>query len=359
MNKKTAPVLLVILALLLALTSCVKESPAAADGVTVTDMAGRVVTVPGDPKSICVMDPYAAPIVVMLGYGDRMPTTINAVSRCLLLQAICPPLKNAVIVKSGGAINGETILQEKTDLIIIGEDIYSSTDERAKLDTLGIPYLVVGYTSMADQMKVVTLLGRALRNETMAQRYVDYYQNCIDTVTKGMASVPGSGTIKLYHAVNEATRTDDRGSLCADWIGLFGVVNVSLDTKLTVMEDKAYATLEQIYSWDPDIIIANESGVADYIKTDSKWQGLRAVIDDNVFQIPIGLSRWGHPTSIETPLAVMWLADLLYPEQFTFDIRAEMASFYETFYSYTLSSEEADDIISGYGVRTPKTVSSD
>ena len=84
---------------------------------------------------------------------------------------------------------------------------------------------------------------------------------------------------------------------------------------------------------------------------------MRAVIDKNVFQIPIGLSRWGHPTSIETPLAILWLAELLYPEQFDIDVRAEMNTFYQEFYSYNLTDEEADDIISGYGVRTPKTSS--
>ena len=359
MKKKIIPIILVIIILSLALTSCAAKTPAAADGVTVTDMAGREVTVPLEPKSICVLDAFAAPVVVMLGYGDRMPTTVNAVSRCLLLQAISPPLRNAAVVKTSGAMNGEAILQAKTDLMIVGGDTYSSADERAKLDTLRIPYIVVSYTTMDDQMQVVTLLGKALRNEDMAQRYVDYYEKCIDTVTKGVSSVPGSSAVRLYHAVNEATRTDYQGSLCADWIGLFRVVNVSLDTKLNMMEDKAYATLEQIYSWDPDIIIANESGVADYIKTDSKWQGLRAVLDGNVHQIPIGISRWGHPTSIETPLAIMWLADLLYPERFGFDIRAEMASFYKTFYNYTISGEEADDILSGSGIRTPKTVSSD
>lgn len=359
MRKTIAQVLLLFLCLSLVLTSCARSGPSTVGGVTVTDMTGREVAVPNNPQSICVLDAFAAPIVVMLGYGDRMPTTINAVYRNLLLQSICPALENATVVKTSGTMNAETILQKKTDLIIIGDDTYGSADEKAKLDTLDIPYLVVSYASMADQMAVVTLLGRALQNEAMAQKYVGYYQECIDRVDTGMSKVPQGEVIRLYHSVNEATRTDYAGTLGADWISLFRVVNVSLDTQLNLMEDKAYATLEQIYTWDPDVIIANESGVADYILTDSKWQGLRAVINKEVFQIPIGISRWGHPTSIETPLAILWLGDLLYPQQFTADIRAEMTGFYETFFNYSISDQEAEDIISGYGVRTPKTVSSD
>jgi iron complex transport system substrate-binding protein len=81
------------------------------------------------------------------------------------------------------------------------------------------------------------------------------------------------------------------------------------------------------------------------------------VIDNEVYQIPIGISRWGHPTSIETPLAILWLAELLYPDQFDIDIRSEMMDFYKEFFNYAISDTEADDIISGYGIRTPKTTS--
>ena len=144
-----------------------------------------------------------------------------------------------------------TILEKETDLLIIGIESYLNTDEKAKLDTLGIPYIVVEYTSMADQMDVVTLLGSALQNEEMAAAYVEYYQSCIDLVKNGVPENDGENTVRLYHSVNEAVRTDYPGSLGADWIALMQVENVSLDTALNMTEDKAYATLEQIYTWDP------------------------------------------------------------------------------------------------------------
>jgi iron complex transport system substrate-binding protein len=359
MKKHLLQVIAIIFCISLILPACARKTPEPAQGIKITDMAGRDVTVPVKAQSICVLDAYAAPVAVMLGYGEKMPSAINAVSRNLLLQSICPALKAAVVVKTGGAINAEMILKLKTDLIIVGDETYSSAEDKAKLDTLGIPYIVVRYSSMTDQMEVVTLLGEALQNEDMALQYVGNYQKCIDLMKEGIPEIPENQMIRLYHSVNEAARTDYPGSLCADWISLMNVNNVSLYTKLSMTEDKAYATLEQIYSWDPDIIIANESGVADYILTDSKWQGLRAVINKNVWQIPIGLSRWGHPTSIETPLAILWLAELLYPERFDIDIRSEMITFYKTFYNYTLSDQEAEDIISGYGVRMPKTASAD
>lgn len=356
--KRIISAVLILFCFILPFSSCTQNVEVPDAGIVITDMAGREVTVPNDPTSISVLDAYAAPIVVMLGYGDKMPTTINSVGRNLLLQSICPELADSVIVKNSGSINAETMLEMGTDLVIISLDTYMDTDECAKLDAMGIPYIVVYYTNMEEQMEVVNLLGKALQVEEMAQAYVDYYQSCINLVSGGSQLIPEEDLESLYHCVNEATRTDYVGSLCADWISLTRVTNVSLNTELSNEGDKAYATLEQIYSWDPDLIICNESGVADYILSDSKWAGLRAVIDDNVYQIPIGISRWGHPTSVETPLAILWLGELLYSQQFDIDIRAEMDSFYQTYFKYEISDEEAEEIISGYGVRTPKAENS-
>ncbi len=355
MKRKIILTIAILLCLSVAVSACAPARQPGTAGVTITDMAGRTVTVPDSPQSICVLDPYAAAIVVMLGFGERMPTTVNAVGRSILMQSICPPLQDAVIVKTNGAINAETVLQYQTDLIIVGADMYASADEKAKLDTMAIPYVVVEYSSMAEQIAVVTLLGEALQKEDTALAYTDYYEDCIDLVTQTVPDNAPEDAIRLYHSVNEAVRTDYPGSLGADWIGLMNVTNVSLDTPLSMTEDKAYATLEQIYNWDPDVIICNESGVADYILTDSKWQGLRAVLDTTVYQIPIGISRWGHPTSIETPLAILWLSEVLYPSLFETDIGDEVLRFYDTFYDYSLSADELESILTGVGVRTPKS----
>jgi iron complex transport system substrate-binding protein len=304
MGKKiTAFILILSLCLVPLVTSCSQGAPDMAEGVVITDMAGREVTVPSDPQSICVLDAYAAPLVVMLGYGEKMPTTINAVSRDILLQSICPALADSIVVKTSGSVNAEAVLEMNTDLIILSEETYLDTDERAKIETLNIPYIVVTYTNMEEQMEVARLLGEALQAEDMAKQYIDYYQDCIDLVSEGCRDVPEEEIQTLYHSVNEATRTDYTGSLCADWIALTRVTNVSLDTQLSLEGDKAYTTLEQIYEWDPDLIICNESGVALY-PSDSKVDRAPAVVSGMSLNAHRAV-RWGHPSSIETPLAIL------------------------------------------------------
>jgi len=283
-----------------------------------------------------------------------MPATTNAVKRDLLIQAMCPPLRDAVVVKSSGSLHAEEVLRLDIDLIFVNEELWADADERAKLDALGIPYVVIGFTDMEGQMKAARVIGEALGETDEAEAYVAWYQESIDRVARVVADIPEDEIPRLYHSVNEAVRTDYAGSVPADWIAVTRVHNVSLGSDLQMSGDHAYTTLEQIYAWDPDLIIANEPGVDDYILSDPKWAGLRAVREGRVYQIPVGVTRWGHPNSVETPLALLWLAELLYPDRFDIDIVAEMKHFYKTFWDYDMDDETAAAVLKGDGIRTPK-----
>lgn len=89
--------------------------------------------------------------------------------------------------------------------------------------------------------------------------------------------------------------------------------------------------------------------------SDSKWSGLDAVINRRVYQMPVGISRWRHPGSIETPLAILWLGKTVYPQLFAdVNLYAETKYFYQTFFDYQLSDEQVSDILSGTVMRLPK-----
>ena len=107
--------------------------------------------------------------------------------------------------------------------------------------------------------------------------------------------------------------------------------------------------------WNPDVILVNEDGVDEYIRTKDQWQTLNAVIHDRVYLMPNGISRWGHPTSIETPLAILWTAKTLYPDYFE-DLNVEEAArtFYREFFEYEISDELLQQVMIGKGMRNIK-----
>ena len=346
-----------LVTVLLAFLFAACSAPAGEDADrTVTDSAGRSVSLPQEIDNISCVCPFSGSMIVLFGYGDRVTTGCNNMTRSALLNSICPGISDLTVVKNSGSINAETILEYGADVIFVDQGTYENADQRAKLDAIGIPYVVIGYETLDEQLDAVAVIGEVLNAEEEAARYIDWAKDIMDRVEKVCGDIPDSEKPRIYHSVNEAVRTDYEGSICAEWIALTGAENVSLTSGgLTLDGDKAYTTLEQIYVWEPDLIICNEAGVDDYIMSDEKWSGLDCVEVGRVYQIPIGTSRMGHPTSTETPLALLWLAELLYPDHFDIDFSQELKDYYAEFYDYQISDDTVEAILEGDEMRAAKT----
>ena len=354
MSRRILAALLALCLMAALLCGCAAISgQTAADTITVTDCAGRTVEVPKDPQSICCVCPFSGPIIVMCGYGERVTTSCNNMTCSNLLTMICPRIADAVVVKSSGSINGEAVLEYDTDLVFVNDGTYETPEERVKLDSMGIPYIVIGFDDLESQLEAMMVIGRALGAEEKTRAYTAWCKSVYADVKEALSGDLGE-PVDLYHAVNEAVRTDYAGCICDEWITMTNVNDVSLGADLTVDGGKAYTTLEQIYTWDPDLIICNEAGVDDYILKDEKWAGLRCVREGMVYQIPVGISRMGHPTSTETPLALMWLANLLYPEQYEIDYIQTLKDYYLRFYGFEIDDEMAQAILQADEMRAEK-----
>ncbi|MDD5039340.1 MAG: hypothetical protein PHN78_08535, partial [Dehalococcoidales bacterium] len=66
-------------------------------------------------------------------------------------------------------------------------------------------------------------------------------------------------------------------------------------------------------------------------------------------------SRWGHPGSVETPLALLWTAKTVYPDKFI-DVSTEDETyyFYKTFFNIELDDEMIATVLKGGDLREPK-----
>lgn len=356
---KTLAVLLLIAAVVL-VNGCTSEKPAKTKSgneptKVVTDFLGRQVKIPLKVNRIGCLYAFSGHVVAMLGRGTDIVAVVDGLKRDKLLTEMVPDIKQALMPSSSGAINIEELIRANPDLVFVRTDTAKNPGEVEKLQKAGIPYLVVDYRNMKEQQATIEMIGQAIGEEVKAKRFVTYYNDCLSQVTKRVSKIPEAKRVKLYHSVNEAVRTDTRDSLPADWTQAAGAVNVSVNKQLRTDEEKSYASLEQIFLWDPDVIIANEMGVADYIKQSQQWSGLRAVKNNKVYQMPNGVSRWGHPGSLETPLALLWTAKILYPERFgDIDMVRETQKFYQEFWDFQISKEAAGQILAGEGMRISK-----
>ncbi|HWP95757.1 MAG TPA: ABC transporter substrate-binding protein [Syntrophomonadaceae bacterium] len=323
--------------------------------VTIVDTIGRSVQVPQEVKRVACLYAFSGHVATMLDQGRKIVAVPDGLHRDVLLNQICPSIGKAVVPVQSGSINIEELLKAKPDLVFLQKETALNQSEVEKLNQFHIPYLVVDFGSIQEQQKAIKVIGQALGASERAQEYNTFYQNCVDRVEKVVREIPPNKRVRVYHSINEATRTDIVGSLPADWMQRTGAVNVALDQPLRLVEGKYYASLEQLMVWNPDLILANEPGVASYITSNPQWASMKAVKDQKVYQMPIGISRWGHPGGLETPLAMLWTAQLLYPGYCKdIDIEAETQKFYQQFFHVQLDQESIEQILSGHGMRLKK-----
>ena len=242
----------------------------------------------------------------------------------------------------------------KPDLIFLKGSHYANKGEIEKIEKLEIPYLVVNYKNMEEQIYALQMIGEALggKEKKKAEDINNYYRNVIKTAHEISKNIPEEKRLTVYHSINEIVRTDGRDTLGYDWITCVGAVNVSANSDLIFAENDYFASMEQIFTWDPDIVICNEASTQEYLLEDPKWSGLRAVYEKRVYNIPVGATRWGQRGSLETFLAILWLGTTIYPEYYgEIDLKKEVFSFYKDYLELELDDETYDKILQGVGIR--------
>ncbi len=355
---KIIAVLMLLISILVLLPAC-GQNPAGGNEkeatITVTDSMGREVQVPEQVERIAALYSFAGYAVCLLGSGNDLVAVPDGLQRDLLLIEMYPEVANASVPRKGGAINAEELLRIKPDLVIVRQDSVADGKEAEKLDKTGIPYIVVDFTTMQEQRKAIETIGKAIGKLEEAIKFNDYFVDVIERVNNIVGDISTEDKVRLFHAENQATRATHETSLVADWTRAAGVINVSVGENLQLIGNDYFASIEQILRWDPEVIIVNETAAFNLIKGHPQWSGIKAVREGKVYQLPNGVSRWGHPGSVETPLALLWTAKTVYPEKFT-DVKLEEETyyFYKTFFDIELDDEMIATVLKGGDLREPK-----
>jgi iron complex transport system substrate-binding protein len=355
-NGKSALLGGVLIAVVMVCTTSV-HVPAAfasAQGVVV-DSLGRDVAIPSKVDRIGCLYAFTGHVVAMLGKADCIVAVSNGLKRDVLLTDMFPAIDNAVVPKYQGAINIEELAAVRPDIVFIQSQDGRNAALANKFDEVGLKWAAVDFHTMAQQRDVIAMIGKTIGTAEKAVAYNRYYLRCIERISEVTAKIAIEKRLRVYHSTVEPYRTSPKNSLPSDWIAVAGVVNVASQDPSGLLNGEYRVSMEQILFWNPDIILANEPGVADAIRKDPRWAPVTAVKLDRIYQLPIGISRWGHPGSLETPLAILWTAKVIYPEKFMhIDMHDEIKYFYSRFFNHELSDEMVEQILSGKGMRLDK-----
>lgn len=331
----------------------------------VTDIGGRKVTVPVHPKKIATMPGPTYEIVFMLGAKEQIGLVRQDHATLYPLALLTnPELADYPTITDVGPktpVNVEEYLRKGVDLVIY----YNIPQELKKFDMAGIPAVVVNLDVDACNMptnleEAIADLGRRIEftSEILGgdapERYRGWSKHLYETVERirsRTSKIPPSEYPVVYWG----------NSWGPNLLATYSIVSNKFIVELCggklVGPEKGgkfpEITKEQLLAWEPEVIIVDNHGrdpvgVIQKLRTDPDWAPLPAVKNDRIYRIPSGVFFLDKASS--KAVFFLWLAKKLHPEVFKdIDLVKEMKDYFETFYNYKLTTEEAEKALHGWG----------
>ena len=320
----------------------------------ITDMAGRKVVVPQEIRKVYPVSPVEAVLLytlapeLLVGWGYHMGADQSGY--------ILPAYRELPVIgwiNRGSTGNLEEVMKIKPDVILLVDEISPTSkafaDELEQLTQIPVVLLDKGLTSME---QTYLAAGKVLNREARAGELAAYCRETLGLIQEKKAVAAQGKPVSVYYAEGRrGLETEPRGSWHAEVIEFVGGVNAAepgLPSSGAI--GRSPVSLEQVITWNPDVILVGyfrdgESSSFPSIMEEQAWQGIRAVANRQVYEIPTGPFNWfDRPPAVSRLIGLRWVANLLYPEVYPFDFRTEVKRFYALFYQYQLSEQELDEL---------------
>ena len=330
--KKILPLLL-CLALLLSLTAVASAENVENTQypVTLTDQAGREVTIQEEPQRIVSGYYISTSALIALGLQDKLVGIEAKAAKRPIYQRSAPQLMDLPNVGTAKEFDLEGCAALEPDLVILPLKL---KDAAKTLEDLGFPVLLVNPEDQAQLEEMISLIAAATNSQSSAQALLDFTAAQEALLEK---TLEGTRTPSVYLAGNSALLSTAGDAMYqSDMIRLAGGVNAAAELTDTYWVEGSY---EQLLAWDPDyILLASDAGyTVEDVLADPNLADCAAVKNGNVFKMPGKAEAWDSPVPSGI-LGAVWLANLLHPEAFTEEDCAEVIDeYYETFYGFTYS----------------------
>ena len=311
---------------------------------TITDMTGTQVEVPTSPAAYA--DGWYAhnEVIIMLTGAKGLKATHCDPKKFPWMYKVCPNMSGATST-FGDGFN----LEELTTIDPAPQVIFDSDDKlRDKAKEVGIPVVACKFSTYEEMKKSITMTAQVLGGD--ATKIAERYNAELDQVVKDVkAKTDGLGDDQrptVMHGNSVYTlNLDGTGTIIDEWIKTAGARN-AVDTS-TKGNAQAQFTMEQILTWNPDVIITGKAGEAEKILNDPNWASIKAVQNQKVYVNPKGVFGWDR-YGVEELLQVQWVSALLHPELFPdLKIEEKVKTFYKTYLNYNLTDDEVKLIMAG------------
>lgn len=342
--KKILSIFLIIILCLA--TGCGARNKSSKETKMFIDSLGREISVPEKPEKIAVTGPFAQIIVFALAPDKLVGTATkwdqNAKGyideKYLSLPCI------GQLQGGKGDLNLETLMMSGAELIIDigdqGEYIKEELDDIQ--NQTGIPCVHINYEAKSAG-QTYRMLGELLNMQSKGEELAKYCEEVYNR-TKEISEKVKKEKL-LYIVGEEGLNVIAKDSYHSEIIDLLSD-NVAKVDNPTSKGTGNEVDMEQILTWNPDVILVSPNTIYDSMATDPMWQQVNAIKNKTYYEVPEGPYNWmGFPPSVQRLLGMNWMAKILYPEEASFDLYEETSEFYKLFFHCDLTKEQYNTLI--------------
>lgn len=347
-KKWTALVLAVIM--LLSLAACGTKDGNTEEKYPVrqfTDSLGREVEVPAQIDKVALSGPMAQIVLFALcpdklvGISDAWSTEAEQ----YLDEKYFNMPQIGQLYGGKGELNLETLLDSGAQIVIdVGEAKSGiAEDMNALQEQTGIPFVHITATTETSG-DAYRMLGDLLNMQEEAETLAAYCDKIYERTMSIADSVEKANV--LYVTGDMGQNVIAKGSYHAE------IFDLLANNSAVVDEPSAKGTgnevsMEQILTWDPDVVIFSPDSIYDTVTGDPAWQSVSAIQSGHYYEVPYGPYNWmGFPPSVQRYLGMMWLSKVLYPEATAqYDLFSDVHEYYELFYHCDLTQAQFDALV--------------
>ena len=289
---------------------------------TITDGAGRQVNVPEKVESIVCVGVGALRYTCYVGAQDLVVGVEDyevkpGMSR-LYNYVNFDQFKDLPVIGTNGQPYTEEIINLAPDVIVMSA--YASVEADDLQAKTGTPVVVVpGSDTTLDTgaYETIRIMGQLYGMESRATELTNYLKGIQKDLDNRTKDIPDSEKPSVYVAGVSFKGTHGFEGTEAGY-GPFALIHANNLADTTGKTGAFDIDLEQVLSWDPDIIFLDFNGMnlikEDYAKNPAYYNSLAAVQEGKVYS---QISFRSSASNLETALAdAYYAACVMYPEQF-------------------------------------------
>jgi len=267
-----------------------------AEGLTVIDGAGRVVTIAETPERIVSIASACTETLYAIGCGDKVVGVDQ-------YSDYPPEVQDKPCVGTGSSLNLEMVLGLEPDLVLAW---WYNSEAIGNLEKLGIPVVAINPRSVDEVMDTIRLLGLITDHVSEADNLVAEMQDKIDEITAKVEGLEKAERPLVYYELGTPMKTTGPGTFTNELIFMAGGINLAAD------EPVRYPILssEYIIERNPDVIVVVSYGASiEEVMNRDGWKHINAVVNNRIYQIDTHLvtcsprliqgleqfARWFHP----------------------------------------------------------------